>query len=126
MFTSFLATLGTRIFIIKKISYVYLYIATIKCYSCFYTYVGFPGGSVVKNLPAAQEIWIQSLGWKIPCEGIATHSIILAWETPWTEEPGGYNPWGYKRIGHDLVTKQQHIYVYICVCILFVCVYMYT
>ena len=55
---------------------------------------------------------------------IATHSSILAWETPWTEEPGGYNPCGHKIIGHDLVTKQQHIYVYICVCILFVCVYI--
>ena len=36
---------------------------------------------------------------------MATHSSILACETPWTEEPGGYNPWIHKRIGHDLVTK---------------------
>ena len=39
---------------------------------------------------------------------MATHSNILVWKIPWTEEPeGGYSPWGYKRIGHNLVTKQQ-------------------
>ena len=35
------------------------------------------------------------------------HSSILAWEIPWTEEPGGYSPWGHKRAGQDLATKQQ-------------------
>ena len=45
---------------------------------------------MVKNLPAIQEIWVQSLGWKDALEkGMATHSSILAWEIPWTEEPGG-------------------------------------
>ena len=40
----------------------------------------------------------------------ATRSSILAWEIPWTEEPGGlYSPWGCKRVGHDLATKQQQI-----------------
>ena len=49
----------------------------------------FPDGSVVKNLPAMQEIWVQSLGWEDPLEKeMATHSSILAWRTPWTEEPG--------------------------------------
>ena len=44
----------------------------------------------VKNLPVMQETWAQSLGWGDPLEvGIATHSSILAWEIPWTEEPGG-------------------------------------
>ena len=44
---------------------------------------------VVKNLPVMQEIWVLSLGWKDPLEeGIATHSSILAWRIPWTEEPG--------------------------------------
>ena len=44
---------------------------------------------MVKNLPAAQETWIQSLGWKDPLEkGMATHSSILAWRIPWTEDPG--------------------------------------
>ena len=39
---------------------------------------------------------------------MATHSNILTWEIPWTEEPGGQrSPWGHKRVGHDLATKQQ-------------------
>ena len=43
----------------------------------------------VKNLPAMGETWVQSLGWKDPLEeGTATHSSILAWRNPWTEEPG--------------------------------------
>ena len=45
---------------------------------------------MVKNLPAMWETWVQSLGWEDPLEeGMATHSNILAWRTPWTEEPGG-------------------------------------
>ena len=45
---------------------------------------------VVKNLPAMQETWVQSLGWEDPLEkGTAIHSSILAWRIPWTEEPGG-------------------------------------
>ena len=52
--------------------------------------LGFPGGSVVQNLPAMQEMHIQYLGWEDPLEKeMATHSSILAWEIPWTEEPGG-------------------------------------
>ena len=39
---------------------------------------------------------------------MATHSSILAWEIPWTESLVGYSSWGRKRVGHDLVTKQQH------------------
>ena len=54
---------------------------------------GFPGGSVVKNLPAVQEkqeTLVQSLGWEDPLEnGMATHSSNLSWRIPWTEEPGG-------------------------------------
>ena len=43
----------------------------------------------VKNLPAMQETWIESLGWEDPLEkGMATHSNILAWRIPWTEETG--------------------------------------
>ena len=50
--------------------------------------VGFPGGSIIKNLPAMQETRIQSLDWKDPLEKeMATHSGILVWEIPWTEEP---------------------------------------
>ena len=45
---------------------------------------------MVKNLPAVQETWVPSLGWKDPLQKeMATHSSILAWEIPWTEEPGG-------------------------------------
>ena len=45
---------------------------------------------VVKNPPAMQETWVQSLGWEDPLEeGLATHSSILSWRIPWTEEPGG-------------------------------------
>ena len=52
--------------------------------------LGFQGGSVVKNPPAKQKTWVQSLGQEDPLEkGMATHSSILAWRTPWTEEPGG-------------------------------------
>ena len=50
---------------------------------------GFPGGSVVKNLPAEQETQVLFLGWQDPQEKeMATHSSILAWEIPWTEEAG--------------------------------------
>ena len=49
----------------------------------------------VKNLPAMQETQIQFLGRKDPLEKeMASHSSILAWEIPWTEESGGYSPWG--------------------------------
>ena len=49
-----------------------------------------PHGSVLKNLPAIQEIQVQSLGREDPLEKeMATHSSILAWRIPWTEEPGG-------------------------------------
>ena len=52
---------------------------------------------MVKNLSAIQETWVQSLGREDPLEkGMATHSSILAWRIPWTEESGGYSPWGYK------------------------------
>ena len=45
---------------------------------------------MVKNLPAMQETQVRSLGWKDPLEkGMASHSSILAWTIPWTEEPGG-------------------------------------
>ena len=50
---------------------------------------GFPDGSVVKNPHAMQETWVQSLGWEDPLQkGMATHSSILTWDIPWTEEPG--------------------------------------
>ena len=52
--------------------------------------MGFPSGSEVKNLPTKQETWVQSLGGEDALEKeIATHSSILSWRIPWTEEPGG-------------------------------------
>ena len=49
----------------------------------------FHGGSVVENLPAVQEMQVESLGWEAPLEKeMATHSSILSWRIPWTEEPG--------------------------------------
>ena len=54
------------------------------------TLLGFPSGSVVKNLLAKQETWAPSLGWEDALEKeIATPSSTLAWEIPWREEPGG-------------------------------------
>ena len=50
---------------------------------------------MVENLPAIQETWAGSLGWEDPLEKVmATHSIILAWKIPWTEEPGGLKSMG--------------------------------
>ena len=64
---------------------------------------------VVKNLPAMQETQVRSLGWADPLERkTATHSKILAWEIPWTEEPGRLQYLGSQRVGQDLATKQQH------------------
>ena len=52
--------------------------------------LGLPGGSVVKNRPAKQEMWVQPLGWDDLLEKeIASHFSILAWRIPWKEEPGG-------------------------------------
>ena len=56
---------------------------------------------VVKNLPAMWEIQVQSLCWGDPLEkGMTTHSSILAWRIPWTEEPGGLESMGLQRVGH--------------------------
>ena len=56
----------------------------------------------VKNPPAVQDTQIRFLGWEDPLEEeIATHSSILAWEIPWTEEPGGLQSKGSQRVRHD-------------------------
>ena len=56
----------------------------------------------VKNLPAMRETWIQSLDWEDLLEkGMATHSSILAWRIPWTEEPGGLQLMVSQRVGHN-------------------------
>ena len=54
---------------------------------------------LVKNPPAIQETQVQSLGWEHPLEkGMATHSSILAWEIPWTKEPGGLQSMGSQEL----------------------------
>ena len=56
----------------------------------------------IKHLPAMQETRVRSLGWEDPLEKeMATHSSILAWTIPWTEEPGGLQSTGSQRVGHD-------------------------
>ena len=61
-----------------------------------------PVAQMVKNLPAIQETWVRSLGWEDPLEkGTTTHSSILAWRIPWTEEPGGLLSMGLQRVGHN-------------------------
>ena len=79
---------------------------------------------IVKNPPAVQETWVQSLGWEDPLEKeIATHSRILAWRIPRTEEPGELQSVGSQRVRHDWVTNTDIIiiypepkpYVYVCV-----------
>ena len=69
--------------------------------------MGFPGGSVVKNLPSMQETQVWVLGHEDFLEkGMTTHSSILAWRIPGTEEPGGLWSMGSQRIGHDLATEE--------------------
>ena len=57
---------------------------------------------MVKNLPAMWETWVQSLGQEDPLEkGMATHSSVLTWRIPGTEEPGGLQSVGLQRVRHD-------------------------
>ena len=67
--------------------------------------VPFPGGSVVRTLPAMkepQEMQVRSLGREDALEeGTATHSSVLAWRIPWTEDPGGLQSIGSQRVGHN-------------------------
>ena len=75
---------------------------------CHLQILGFPGGSAVKNPLPIQEIQVQSLGQEDPLEEeMATHSNILAWKIPRTEEPGGLQSMGSQKGRHDLATKQQ-------------------
>ena len=74
----------------------------------------FLADQVVKNLPASQETWIQTLNQEDSLEeGMATHSSILAWITPWTEEtepkPGGLQSMGSQRVGHNWATNTFHL-----------------
>ena len=63
---------------------------------------------MVKNLPATRETWVRSLGWEDPLEErMATHSSLLAWRIPWTQESGGLQSMGSPRVGHSWVTKHS-------------------
>ena len=67
---------------------------------------GEKGASLVaqttENLSEMQETWVRSLGWEDPLEkGMATHSRILAWRLPWTEEPGGLESMGSQRVRYE-------------------------
>ena len=60
--------------------------------------MGFPGGSVIRNPPAKQEMQVLSLGWEDPLEKeMVTHFCILVWEIPWIEEPGGLQSMGSQK-----------------------------
>ena len=80
----------------------------------------FPSGSGVKNPPAMQvpqETKVPSLGGEDPLEeGMATHSRILAWRVPWTEEPDGLQSMGSQRVGHDWTDWADiaHTKLYMC------------
>ena len=69
---------------------------------------GFPVAQIVKNLPAMWETQVQSLGQEDLLEkGMATHSSILVWRIPWTEEPRKlYSPWGHKEL--NMTAQQTH------------------
>ena len=70
-----------------------------------------PVAQTAKNLPAVQEIQVQSLGWEDSLEkGRTTHSSSLAWRIPWTEEPVRLQSMGLQRVRHDLVTNATTIY----------------
>ena len=77
----------------------------------------------MQEMPAKKETWVGSLGGEDLLEKeMATHSSFLAQEIPWTEELGGYNPRGQKRVGHASETKQQAwivdlFFLQICNCI---------
>ena len=74
----------------------------------------------LKHLPAMQETQVQSLGREDPLEKeMATHSSTLAWEIPWTEEPGGLQSVVSQRVGHDRVTSLSLIQVMFRICFLF-------
>ena len=71
-------------------------------YTLFLTVQSSLVAQIVKNLPAMQETWVQSLGQEDPLEmGMVTHSSILAWRISWTEESGGLQSMGLQRVGHD-------------------------
>ena len=75
---------------------------SILIFKTVYAILGLPGSSEVKNPPAMQETGVQSLGWEDTLkESMTTHSSILVWRIPWTEETGGLQSIGSQTVGHD-------------------------
>ena len=76
-----------------------------KIFKFYWSQLGFHGGSDDK------ETWVQPLGQEVPPrKEMATHSIILAWKIPQTEEPGGLQSMGSQRVGHDWETNTFTVY----------------
>ena len=98
--------------------YIYIYTVCIYCIYILYTYIqfDFPGVSAVKNLPAKkepEEMRFWSLGWEdLLGKEKATHSSILSWKTPWTEEPGGLQSIALQRVWRDWSDLAYSIYTY--------------
>ena len=77
------------------------FLAADKHFSCHVLFIRASlVAQTIKNPPTVQETWVQFLGWEDLLEkGMAIHSSILAWEIPWTEEPGGPQSRGLQRVG---------------------------
>ena len=74
--------------------------------------MSFPSAQTVKNMPAMKETQAQSLGQEDPQEkGMATHSSILAWRIPWTEEPGGRQSMGSQGVWYDWATNTVNFHL---------------
>ena len=102
---------GTTEWLTLTLTYMFIWTALVLTFSFilhhFTNHVFLKGASLVaqtvKNLPANQDTRIWSLGWEDPLEKeMTTHSSILAWRIPWTEEPRGLQSRGLQRVGHDL------------------------
>ena len=89
---------------------IYMLCIMLQVFYFLFKYLSFPGGSVVKNLPIKQEMLVRSLGQEDILEKeMATHSRFLAWEIPWTEEPGRVQSMRLQRVGYNLATKPHHV-----------------
>ena len=86
----------------------------------FQCFLASPMAQMVKNPPAMQETWVRSLVREIPLEnGMATHSSILSWRIPWTEEPGRLQSKGSRTVVHDWVTN---IFTFKCIIFIVHCI----
>ena len=91
------------ILVFLKFVFIYICICSQKKHNIHLTWTSL-AAQTVKNQWAMQETRVRSLGQEDPLEKeMATHSSVLAWRIPWTEEPGGYSPWGHKELD---TTKQ--------------------